>query len=49
MIPIHETAMGVTFAVKVSSVTIASGETPRRKVIGVAAVSADAVRKRLDG
>ena len=30
-----------------SSVTIASGETSRRKVIRVAGLSADAVRKRL--
>jgi len=94
MIPVQETAAGVTFAVKVhprarknaitgevgdalklaltappldgranqacieffanlldvprASVTIASGETNRRKVIRVAGVSADAVRKRLD-
>jgi len=93
MISIHESAAGVTFAVKVhprakknaitgelgdaiklaltappldgranqacieffanlldvprSSVTIASGETSRRKVIRVAGLSADAVRKRL--
>ena len=94
MIPIHESANGVTFAVKVhprarknaitgelgdalklaltappvdgranqacidffanlldvprSSVTIASGETSRRKVIRVVGLSADAVRKRLE-
>jgi len=94
MIPIHESANGVTFAVKVhphakknaitgelgdalklaltappvdgranqacieffanlldvprSSVTIASGETSRRKVIRVVGLSADAVRERLE-
>jgi uncharacterized protein (TIGR00251 family) len=93
MIPIHETASGVTFAIKVqprarkntvtgelgdalkvaltappvdgraneacveffanllkvphSSVTIASGKTGRRKLIRVAGLSADEVRKRL--
>jgi len=93
MIPVHESAAGVTFAVKVhprakknavtgelgdalklaltappldgraneacveffanlldvprSSVTIASGETSRRKVIRVAGVSAEEIRKRL--
>jgi len=94
MIPVHETAAGVTFAVKVqprarknaitgelgdavklaltappldgranqacidffaklldvprSSVTIASGETSRKKVIRVAGVSAEVIRKRLE-
>jgi uncharacterized protein (TIGR00251 family) len=95
MIPIRDTAAGVTFAVKVqprakknaitgelgdalklaltappvdgrandacieffanlldvprSSVTIASGETSRRKIVRVAGLSADDVRKRLIG